>query len=410
MKTATITWISYNNYGTMLQAYALQTYIKKLGCKNDIISDFKIIYPDIENNNTITYDDSCDNDLKKETTTEKKKRRFKKLLSNPLRYLIHIVKVVIKSIRNIIKKKKHQKIQKKKSGYYGSQNLFNEFKVYCLDIKDGYSKKNLDLLNDEYDVFICGSDQIWSVFECDFKGYYYLDFTNKKKISYASSIGTTNIQKNKLDLISKYLSDFKCISVREKASAEQLKQLTNRKVEWVCDPTLLYDGDFWSEFCNNVKIARKKYLLCYFLEDKDWYYKYAKELARHLRLKLLIIPSRIEFMEKKGVYNYPVGPKEFVALFEHANFVLTDSYHGSIFSFIFRKEIIYLKRFNDNDEYNQNIRIESLFGLLNLKNIIISKKSFDKDDIVKINYDNIQNILFEFRKKSRLFLERGLNE
>lgn len=392
MKTATVTWITYNNYGTELQAFALQQYIRSLGIDNVIISDEMILKggqrpPSLTNH--------CDNT--EHINAQRIKAWIKKYLFNPQK----AVKLCLAIINARIQQIKKQKQQK---AYYQSQELFESFKQSQLKILYGKTRKDMPSLNEFFDVFICGSDQIWSTFDHNFDGYYFLDFAEKKKISYATSLGTTVIDKKKLDSIKEWTNDFYKISVREKESSEQLSSVLNRTVEWVLDPTLLHDKSFWISHSHRYPI-RSKYLVCYFLEDKPWYLEYAKNLCKYLKLKLIVIPSSKRYSECKFSLKRGIGPQEFIDLISNAHFVLTDSYHASIFSLIFEKNFLYFKRFNDNDANCQNIRIYSLFNLLNINNVIVEEKSFSPEDIVSLEYSEINKILEEQRDFSKNYLK-----
>lgn len=397
MKTATVTWITYNNYGTELQAYALQQYLKELQIENTIISDRNIV---------IKVKEESPKELQEETLTrvvETLKKRVWRLLKKYCCHPLSFIKIVRVYREEFIRRKEE-------AFYFESQQYIEQFKKNDLTILYGKSREEMAELNDEFDAFICGSDQIWSIFEQNFDGFFYLDFANKKKISYATSIGTNIIPDSKALKISEWLRDFSAISVREEKTAEKLSQLLGKSVQWVVDPTFLHNRDFWTLFCGNFKAPKGQYLLCYFLENKEWYYKYAISMAKYLHLKLVIIPSRVEVTHRKGAFHYPVGPKEFVGLFRSASYVLTDSYHGSIFSLIFEKKFLYLKRFGDNHPENQNIRIESLFEYLGILNNIVEEKKFDSQDMKSFSYIEITKKLVEFRNKSREYIRVNLKE
>ena len=233
MKTATITWISYNNYGTSLQAYSLQKYLESLNISNEIINDEYIV------NNIKSY--ASDKDSNFESYDIQQKSVYKNRLFHIIKkYAFHPI-LLSKTIVLRIKSKKRSK---QSNIYFSSQVLFDEFKKSHLRIYNGIKNDNIYTLNDKYDTFICGSDQIWSVLDHNFKGYFYLDFTTKRKISYACSIGTTIINEEKKELITQMLSSFSSLSVREKDTAIQLTGFLNRTVDFVADPTLLNTTDF----------------------------------------------------------------------------------------------------------------------------------------------------------------------
>jgi len=390
MKTATVTWITYNNYGTVLQAYALQKYIESLGYENEIISDELILN---EHKNATTH--------KKPTARTSLTQassgpidRLRRLLSNPHR--------IGRILEAHVNRKAYQ------FPYYGSQGQFAVFKNNELRIRHGVSSRELMSLNGDYDTFICGSDQIWSVFDRIFDPYYYLSFAGKKKIAYAPSLGTDRIPEGTTDKIRELLVDFSAISVRERVSAEQLKGITGRDVEWVCDPTLLHDRSFWNDFVTDVRRPAGKYLLCYFLENKPWYFERAKEIAGRLHLKIKLVPNKWEYLSNENVLRYAVGPREFAALFQSAAFVLTDSYHGSIFSMIFERSFLYLQRFSDDDANSQNIRIQSLFSYLGINDRIITGDTPASDAIDFPDYERITKRLREYRSRSQAFLIRSM--
>lgn len=389
MKTATITWISYNNYGTLLQAYALQKAIEQLGHENVIISDREIL---------------------KEWKAQNPSKSSKEVHANPktggmLDRLERLVMNPGRLSRIILMRTDREKYE---LPYNGSQSACEEFRNKELRILYGRTTDLLSSLNDQFDAFICGSDQIWSIHEGMFNPYYYLDFVTKKKISYAPSLGADKIPEEISQTIQKLLADYGAISVRESASAKQISSLTGRNVEWVADPTLLHDRQFWSEFTAGIPARKKKYLLCYFLENREWYFKYARKLAKKLNLKIVLIPNKWDFISSEYVTENGIGPKEFVSLIQHADFVLTDSYHGSIFSILFQRDFFYLLRFHDSDPNSQNIRINSLFDYLRLNNRIISKCNLQEGFLSIDNYDMVNKKLDDLRVRSRYYLKENL--
>lgn len=388
MKTATVTWITYNNYGTLLQAYALQKYVEMLGHENEIINDAIILKE---------YEAGKAKPKKKKASNLPeidKLSRLKNLLSNPRRFG--------RALAARLDRETYE------YPYYAVQNACEDFKRNEIKIRNGVSSENLAVMNADYDAFICGSDQVWSVFESIFNTYYYLDFATKKKIAYAPSLGTDKIPEATTEKVRELLSGFSAVSVRESVSANQLSAITQRDVEWVCDPTILHDREFWSDFADGVNVPKGKYLLCYFLENKPWYFDYAKQIADKLHLKIKLIPQKWDYLSNENIIQYAVGPKEFVALFENAEYVLTDSYHGSIFSLIFEKSFQYLLRFEKNDPNSQNVRIDSLFGYLEITDRIVDEDSTTEIETETKNYSEISCRLNDLRVRSCGFLEKSL--
>jgi hypothetical protein len=292
--------------------------------------------------------------------------------------------------------------------YCSAQEKCENFKKTELAIRYGVTGMSLPELNRDYDAFLCGSDQIWSVFEQNFNPYYYLSFVDKAKIAYAPCLGTDKLPETVTVRIKELLSGFSAISVRERISAEQLSILSGKNVEWVCDPTLLFDSSFWGSFSKPLLSPRPPYLLCYFLENNEWYYEAARHLAKKLHLKIKLIANKWDFLSSENVIRDPVGPKEFVGLFQNAAFVLTDSYHGSIFSLIFEKDFFCMKRFSDADPRSQNIRVDSLFTCLSIMNRLISEDTPFPPDLKIQDYAGIRSKLNAYRERSQSFLAQNL--
>ena len=397
MKTATVTWITYNNYGTELQAFALQHYLEELGVENIILSDSNIV-EGLYNKKSLSYSNSDIQNVNNIASYNSKEKIFFRGMN-----YAHKVKKSIK------KRRKKKLTLQEKNFRKNTDRLFEEFKRNKLKIQYNIQQNDLELLNNSFDAFICGSDQIWSLLKQNFDPYFFLNFVTKKKIAYAASVGVNTIDDIFINTLKKLLSDFDYLSVREKDTSLQLTEMLSRRVDWVVDPTLLYNKAFWVEQINEIKLKNKKeYLLCYFLENKDWYFEYALDLAEYMNLKLIIIPSRKEFFHKKYVYNRPVGPLEFVKLIEQASFVLTDSYHGALFSINFNKQFVYLKRFFDSDYNCQNVRIYSILNYLKLSQLIIENKKFEKADIKIVDYNLVNPLIDGLREKSKTYIYRSL--
>ncbi len=400
MKTATITWITYDNYGTVLQALSLQDYIKSIGFENEIISD-KAIVTELQNQNR-----KIQNNPQK--ITQRVVPQDKSVLVRIKKNVFHPVKTA-KKVYSYICDYYYLKKQKKDYEIFNNSiELIREFKRNNLEIRYGLSKKDMSKLDLDYDAFICGSDQIWSLLDKNFEPYFFLDFTSKRKIAYAPSIGAYDIPLSRSNDVVELLNDFKQISVRESDTAKTLEHLLDRKVEWVCDPTLLNDRAYWQNKIKSIRIKKRKYILCYFLSNNSWYFDYVENLAKHLNLKIVLMNNIRDFFGKKYVYRKSIGPMKFVKLFEQSDFVVTDSYHGTLFSMMFEKQFIHLQRFKSDALDNQNIRVESILNYLNLNDLFVEEKVFSKDDLRHIDYSLTNNKIEKFRKLSQEYLKRGL--
>ena len=383
MKTLTVTWNTYTNYGTQLQAYALQQKLEQLGHENQILSDAEIL---------------------KRQFAGKDRRKPVEESAAPANKLVRLLRCPGRISRKLLARRDPLEYSKP---FSQSKQASTSFRRDFLNIRYDVPVDELSRLNEDCDAFVCGSDQVWSVFEDVFNPFYYLDFASKPKIAYAPSMGTDKIPPQTAEKIQALLRDFTAVSVREAACAARLEEIIGRKVSWVLDPTLLHERSFWEQFTDGVEVPKKKYLLCYFLENRPWYFEYAQTLARKLKLKLLLIPSDWEYLQYPFVAKNGVGPREFAALYRGASFVLTDSYHGSIFSTIFEKDFLYLQRFRDTDPRSQNIRIQSLFGALDLTHRIVSQDHKpEKPDA--IDFGKVYEKLAEMRRASNAYLRESL--
>lgn len=350
MNTATVTWIYHKNFGTFLQAYALQKSIIDLGHNNVIIDDSTFHRPSL----------------------------YKRLK--------------IRAI-NFIKGRSNK-----------SQRLYRRFANANLNIApwDG----NTNRIANKYDVFLCGSDQIWSPL-IEFNPYYFLGFTDKKKVAYAPSTGT-NISSDEYIANTKSLIErFSHVAVREEDGARMLSAFVNKEIKVVIDPTLLLTQKEWKKVESRVD-TDEPYILCYFLTPNKWYMDYVKQYAQQHHCKVKIFNTKPIYNEL-GFELIDAGPGEFISYIKNADKVFTDSFHSSIFSILYHKDFITFKRFKESEKQNQNARIANLFEKLGLTKRFIGEEEIATiETIEKTNYDRIEDILKELRATSKEYLRNAI--
>lgn len=253
----------------------------------------------------------------------------------------------------------------------------------------------------QYTHYLAGSDQIWNsdiTFGIDWP--YYLGFVGKerKKISYAASFGRLNLSVLQKKKIRKYLSGFDAVSVREGLCSKKVEKIIKKKVERLIDPVFLLSRSEW-ERMNSSPAKDGEYILLYMMQfDKSIY-----ELARRIKEKTgkkIVEISRYGFRRKFVDKIYVnIGPKEFVGLFQNAGYVCTNSYHGIIFSLIFEKDLylVRCKRFQE--------RMNDLFEIFELH-------SLDFEPLHQIHYDRqrVRDVILKERKKAYEYLRRNLIE
>ena len=366
-KIALMTWYKYTNYGTALQAYAMQKTIAKLGYEPIFI---KYDPTSMILNSSFTYRAAFSRGI----------RATKALLPSKL------------------------KIAKEKN------LLFAEFQnQYFKESKKATYGNELYSFNSEFCAFVCGSDQVWS--PLNFDPSYFLDFVANphKKIAYAPSLGVSNLSDSRIQQsYTELLRDFSFLSCRELSGAKEIESLTGKSCKVVLDPTLLLSWDDWKkEFNIGSDCNNKNYCLCYFLGRNSRNMKAAKKIASTLGLKQKIIP--VNFLDYGSAFSEkePIGPKEFLKLINGASYILTDSYHGMLFAVNSETPFIIFDRFKTSDLRCQNSRIDSFIDLFSLEKRRYNSSKFDFNE--DINFRALKERIQTFKNNSIAYLSTALN-
>ncbi len=266
-----------------------------------------------------------------------------------------------------------------------------------------------------YDVYVSGSDQIWNpdVIIDDYN--YLLAFVpdGNKKIAYGSSFGKAEISEEKKEIYKKYLSRFDDIGVREESGARLVKALTGKTCKTVLDPTLLLTKDEWSQFANENK-EKQPYVLCYYMPGDDIVCnaitKVAQRIAREKGIKIINLGLKEHYRLKKGLdFRATAGPEEFITLFLHADYVVTNSFHGTAFATNFNKQFYVPINTALDDKKARHTRITDYLRLIGLEDAIVPvSKQFDFV-FKQINYENANKAIEEKRKESITYLVNAIN-
>lgn len=368
MRTATITWITWLNYGSFLQAYALQKVLLELGFQNAIIDDKLIVNPSGE---------STEDWIKK---------------------LSLIKQLYVRCFSLLHRKTKFQKEQDAKAKY------FLQFKKKFLNVDSNLYP--ISEINDRYDVFIAGSDQIWAPTDEIFNPFYYLNFVTKKKISYAVSVNSESYPEKFKHAVSELLRDFSHISVRENAGKILLESFIDKNVEVNIDPTLLLTQEKW-DIVASKKELKHPYVLCYLLTYNETYLKFSCSFAKRRKLPLYIFSTNDQYRPYADKM-LAAGPSEFVRAFKDAAFVLTDSFHGTIFSILYEKDFLTYKRFIGMEAYNQNERVSNLLGMLGIQGRFVGEEELGNLKLPPIDYCSVNSVLTTERQKARDYLQKAL--
>lgn len=335
MKIYTLTWYEGNNYGSVLQAYALPRAIQSMGYQCQILG----------------YHPSVVASLKQKITN-------KSLLAT-FRYKINEKAMQFSGGRS------HS------SETADSMTLFRTFREAEMPVTERCSDvASIMRICDENAVFVCGSDQIWNPYYYD--AYYFLEFVkdNRRKIAYAPSFGVNQIPNSKKEKIGNALSSFEHLSVREQSGKEIVQALTGKSAQVVVDPTMLISLAQWDSIAADCR-NDEPYLFCYFLSKNDDYLRTAQTIAKKFHLRIQMLPMVAADFACPETIKQAVGPREFLAYVKNAAFVLTDSFHCSAFAIRYHRQFYVLQRFASKDLRGQNSRIESLLRLSSFEDRLI---------------------------------------
>ena len=271
----------------------------------------------------------------------------------------------------------------------------------------------------DYDTYISGSDQVWRLYNKEIDKGYWLSFVSdaSKRISYAASISMNNIPKKNYKEIIDTLSKYSAISVREEEGKKLLENIikNQKNIEQTLDPTLLFTANEWSSFCAENPYKNEDYIFAYFLGNKNEDRKSVKSFAKKNNLKIITIPYLLGQYRKcdknfGDIRLFNVDPFFFLSLIKDAKYVMTDSFHGTVYSFLFHKEFYLYKRSSDKDIKSMNSRIYSLLNLFNCKDRIVSPlNEITNETATPIDFKYIDEVLEAQRKKSKNFLSEALN-
>lgn len=258
-----------------------------------------------------------------------------------------------------------------------------------------------------YRFLVYGADQIWApnVYKPIYMGAYVPG--DVRKISYAASIGLNHIPVNLVDTYKTNLSSFYAIAVREDEGKRLLKSNCEIDAQVVLDPTLMIEAQVYRSMKRPVKGVNGRFLFCYLLNKTHLYRERVEEYAQKHGLQIIGCSDK----ESDAGWMYRlenVGADQFLWLIDNSVTVFTDSYHGSIFSMLFHKDLWTFVRFEEDSPICQNSRIRQLQNYFNIGHRIISITS-DMDETQAIDYDFFERKLTELRSCSMTYLRKALN-
>ena len=368
-----------NNFGSALQCFATIYIVKKLGFEGEIIR------------------------YKKD-----KAFFFKSLLRifNP--YMIEgNYKRVLSKLNRLLRKKYRNYKSARDSKFEAFRS--ERFEPIFSKIRYGYAA--LCESSKEYSCVLSGSDQLWLPSGLS-TNFYNLKFVNDavRRISYASSFGTSSFPWYQKSRTTVYLKRIHCISVRENSGKEIVDGLTGRDVPVVVDPTLLLSREEWEKQIPKNNIIGKPYLFAYLLGKNKEHRRLVEDVARILNLQIVSILHCDHYNIADVGFGdiHPIaGPKEFVNLIRYADYICTDSFHGSIFSVLHNKKFVVFDRYSKNSSVSTNTRIDSLLKNLDLEERRFKQNLFE-ELTTPIDYAMVEHRVQDMRSASMDYLRDSL--
>lgn len=377
-----------HNYGSMLQAYATQMALDKLGYDNETI--------DISGFN---------GKIKKA-----KMLYFTKasLTSDILLSKMGMAKTVL--------------IRKFSGNEYASNShiradKFDTFSRRYFRISPVYnSKAELgSKCEDIYSAVLVGSDQLWLPGNIA-ADYYTLNFVpaSVNTIAYATSFGQSSLPRDSEEKAKVFLRKIKHIGVREESGQKLVKELVDRDVPVVCDPTLLFTGEEWMEIQQAEPIVKGKYIFCYFLGNNPPHREFAIRLKETTGYKIIALIHLDEFVKSDEGYAdetpYGIDPADFLNLIRNAEYVCTDSFHCSVFSILYKKLFFTFRRYARNTKFSTNSRLDTLFNMVGISGKIMNgDENIEKCLKLKIDFAAAHTKLENVRADSYAYLVNSLN-
>lgn len=369
MKIGIITFHNVINYGATLQALALQESIRKKSQDVSIIN-----YTPIDVFSAY-----------KPFSLIKNKRYAKNSLK--------------RAVKSVASDARHFWFISKRN------KTFNEFGKKYFNYS-GEACQSLDKLKKslpDYDVCFAGSDQIWNPdITYGFDSAYFLDFGKKNMVraSYAASIGRETFNSKEKQVLCEYLNEFDYISLRERTAQNLLNTLTDKPIEVVLDPTLLLNANDWRRLFS-IQPQSKEYIFVYTLYPNPKLNLFVEKLSKLKNLPVVTINRKPVYSNE--VERYPLAdPCEFVSLIANAQYVVTNSFHGTAFSVNFSKNFI---TFTGE---RRNSRITDLLKILGISERAVADFSDELLDMDDIDYEKVQSKLNEERNKSEEYIDSVL--
>lgn len=368
----------YRNYGSVLQAYSLQTVLKGYGHACVII--------------------------RKKSGFSSKIVRFH--LSSLYSYMGKYIPVVRQGIDWFLQSVVYRPKDKRKL------DKFKRFIEKYISVSScAYTRSELMSYMPEADAYICGSDQVWHTIDIvhlkDWSSFL-CAVPGRKRIAYAASASWGGVGEEWIEVAKRFLPDFHAVSVREESGVAPCMAAGVKRVFVAADPVLLLPAAHYEQMISPEPIIKEKYLLFYILNvtDKNCLpLKQVEDYCESHHLKLVVLSSQQTDAILESPYNETTGPLEFLNLIRHAEAVITNSFHASVFSAIFQRPFAVCLQ--NGETSSENVRFFSTLARLDQAHRIFEADNLDTQCLETPPYD-IEAKVSEWRKESLRFLQNAL--
>ncbi|BCJ96733.1 hypothetical protein acsn021_43020 [Anaerocolumna cellulosilytica] len=372
MKIGIITFHESNNCGSMLQSYALQKTLERMGYKNEIIN-------------------FSNNEQQHMYALFRKPRSLKDIALNMVTLLFY---------------------PRFKCHYEDYKSFLRKWLVLG---KTRYTD-NLQLMDNpgDYDAYITGSDQVWNTTCPDGDDAYYLNFVSDKlKIAYAPSFGATYLteEEKEPETYIKYLKDFDYMSIREDNGAKWIYEMTGQTVPVLLDPTMLLGSNEYAKMAAKETAVKGKYIFYYAFRYSEEVNRVVRAISKQLNMPVYIIDAK-SWVKKGARFGFRLtkksGPLVFLKMIAEAQLVLTTSFHGTAFSIINHKKFWFIDSSMHNANDDRAITILNMFGLK--ERMVTGDELLIKDVMSGITFTYADQQLKRMQTKSINFLQESLRK
>lgn len=362
-----LTFHNAHNYGAVLQAYALKTKLNRMGYEASVLN------------------------------------YRNKYIAKTYRKVLHIDFWK----RDVLPSRWGKVLREVRDVFYGLsewQKQWNVFEDFIEEkLLDGNPKQLTleEVAASDADIYVLGSDQIWArELTHGMDPAYFGQFApEKKKISYAASVPNGAVPENEKPYFKQYLESLSHISVREEKLAAALRELTGREVDTVIDPTLLLEREDYQPLLLEKPLKQGDYVFAYFVVENEILSRCARKTAELMGCELIELHYKKTPTINGDNMVFDAGPSEFLTYIRDAKMVVTNSFHGTVFSILFQKKFYSV--------YKENGRIDNLLGFLGLLDRHIPDEAGIKL-AEEIDYAQSEEKLVQYRQQSVDFLKKGI--